>query len=761
MDGFTGQSVRRLEDHRFLTGAGRYVDDITLPGQAFMAMVRSPHAHARITGIDVAAARALPGVLGVFTQADLAADGLGAIPCTTRPPTVGPMLVPERFALASDRVRHVGEPLAFVVAETREAARDATEAVLVDYDPLPVVVDAAAALEAGAPLLWDSAPGNLSYRFQKGNAEAAKAGLAAATHVVEINIVNNRLIIAPMEHRGAIGEYDAGSGVMRLTFSGAGVHALRNILADTIFRVPREKLQVVCPDVGGGFGVKNALYAEQIAVLWAARKLGRPVKWMSGHTEDFVSTAQGRDNITRARLGLDANGKFLALDVETIANLGAFLSIGGPGSSTTAPGNAMGCGYVIPAIFMDVRGAFTNTVPIDAYRGAGKPEANYIIERLIDAAAPVVGIDPVELRRRNLVREFPYPTPMNTTIDCGRFAQNIDPALAAADYAGFGARRAASEARGLLRGVGVTCFLETARGANDEGAEIRFETGGKVAIIFGTQSNGQGHETAFPQICADRLGLPMVAFHYIQADTFAVREGNGHGGARSLHMAGSALVKVIDAVIAKGKPIAARLLQAKEADVSFSNGAYHADGTSVGLLEVAEAERTDAGTPLDTYIWNPLDKITFPNGVHVAEVEIDPDTGLVSLDRYTCVDDYGNTVNPMLTIGQVQGGLAQGIGQAMLEHTVYDTESGQLLSGSFMDYCLPRASDLPDLNVTLSGVPTSANPLGVKGAGQAGAISAPPAVMSAILNALASRGVTHIDMPATPEKVWRALRQAK
>jgi len=761
MDGFTGQSVRRFEDHRFLTGAGRYVDDISLPGQAFLAMVRSTHAHARITGMDLAAAHAMPGVLSVYTQADLAADGLGAIPCTTRPPTVGPLLVPERFALSSDRVRHVGEPVAFVVAETREAARDAAEAVLVDYDPLPVVVDAAAALEPGAPLLWVSAPGNQSYRFQKGNADAAKAGLAAAAHVVEINIVNNRLIIAPMEHRGAIGEYDAATGVMRLTFSGAGVHALRNILADTIFRVPREKMQVVCPDVGGGFGVKNALYAEQIAVLWAARKLGRPVKWMSGHTEDFVSTAQGRDNITRARLGLDANGKFLALDVETIANLGAFLSIGGPGSSTTAPGNAMGCGYAIPAIFMDVRGAFTNTIPIDAYRGAGKPEANYIIERLIDAASPVVGIDPVELRRRNLVREFPYPTPMNTTIDCGRFAQNIDPALAAADYAGFAARRAASETSGLLRGVGVTCFLETARGANDEGAEIRFEIGGKVAIIFGTQSNGQGHETVFPQICADRLGLPMNAFHYIQADTFAVRDGNGHGGARSLHMAGSALVKVIDAVIAKGKPIAARLLQAREEGVNFSNGAYHADGTSVGLLEVAEAERTDAGTPLDTYIWNPLDKITFPNGVHVAEVEIDPETGLVTLDRYTGVDDYGNTVNPMLTIGQVQGGLAQGIGQAMLEHTAYDAESGQLLSGSFMDYCLPRATDLPDLNVVLNGVPTSANPLGTKGAGQAGAISAPPAVMSAILSALASCGVTHVDMPATPEKVWRALRQAR
>ena len=761
MDGLSGTSVRRLEDARFLTGAGRYLDDIVPAGVAHLAMVRSPHAHAVITGINATAARAAPGVLGVFTHADLAADGIGAIPCTTRPPTIGPLLVPERFALARDRVRHVGEPVAFVIAESPIAARDAAEHVEVDYTPLPVVVDAAAALEPGAPLLWDDVPGNLSYRFEKGDRAAVRAGLAAAAHVVEINIVNNRLIIAPIEHRGAIGELDAASGVMRLTFSGAGVHALRNQLADIIFRVPREKMQVLCPDVGGGFGVKNALYPEQIIVLWAARRFGRPVKWVSGHAEDFVSTAQGRDNVTRARLGLDATGKFLALDVNTIANLGAMLSTGGPGSSTTAPGNAMGCGYDIPAVYMAVRGAFTNTIPIDAYRGAGKPEANYIIERLIEAAALVVGIDAVELRRRNLVRDFPHHTAMSTTIDGGRFAANISPALGAADHACFPARRAASEARGMLRGIGVTCFLETARGANDEGAEIRFQPDGKVALIFGTQSNGQGHETSFLQVAADRLGLPMDSFRYVQADTFAVRDGNGHGGARSLHMGGSALVKVIDAIIARGQPIAARLLQAREGDVAFANGRFVAGDRSVGLLEVAEAERSADGSPLDTYLWNKLDVITFPNGVHVAEVEIDPETGLVSLARYSCVDDYGNTVNPMLTIGQVHGGLAQGIGQAMLENTVYDSETGQLLSGSFMDYALPRAVDLPDLNVTLNGVATNANPLGVKGAGQAGAISAPPAVMAAILDALRPLGVKHIDMPATPERVWRAIYQAR
>jgi carbon-monoxide dehydrogenase large subunit len=767
MNELTGTSVRRLEDARFLTGSGRYTDDINRAGQAFAVVIRSPHAHANIVRVDTAAALASSGVLGVFTAADLSVDGVGPIPCATKVATIGPMLVPLRYALAAERVRHVGEPVAFVVAETRVAARDAAERVSVTYDPLPCVVDAGEALAPGAVQLWDEVPGNLSYTFEKGDRAAVQAAFATADHVVELTVVNNRVIVAPIEHRAAIAEYDAATGCFDLLLSGQGVHGIRQQLADTVFRVPRENIRVSCPDVGGGFGVKNGLYPEWIMLLWAARRLRRPIKWVSDHGEDFISTAQGRDNLTHGRLALDATGRILALDVSTIANLGAAMSTGGPGSSTNAPGNAMGGGYAIPAVFMAVRGAFTNTVPIDAYRGAGKPEANYLIERLIDVAAVATGIDRVELRRRNLVSAFPYHTAMGTTIDSGRFADNIDLALAAADRAGYPARRDAARDRGRLRGFALTCFLETARGAPDEGAEIRFTDNGRVRLLLGTQSNGQGHETSFPQVAADRLGLPITAFDYVQADTREVRNGNGHGGARSLHMGGSALVRVIDAVIAKARPIAARLLQAHLDEVAFSAGTFSAGERSVGLLDVARAAHdpanlSDGETPgLDTYIWNPLDKITFPNGCHVAEVEVDPETGEVVLARYTAVDDFGAIVNPMLTIGQVQGGLAQGIGQAMLERTVYDPASGQLLSGSFMDYALPRADDLPSLDVHLCGVPTTSNPLGVKGAGQAGAMAAPQAVIAAVLDALAPLGVRHIDMPATPERVWRAIRLAR
>jgi carbon-monoxide dehydrogenase large subunit len=752
MNELSGQSIRRLEDERFLTGRGRFTDDINHAGQLHLQVVRSPHAHARIRGIDTAAAQAVPGVVGVFQAGDL--DGLGPLPCTTKVPTVGPMLVPEHFALAGDRARHVGEPVAFVVAETLAAARDAAELVLVEYDPLPCVVDAVTALAPGAPQLWDDVPDNRSFRFEKGDRSAVQAAIAAAAHVVELELVNNRVIVAPLEHRGAIGEHDADTETFHLLLSGQGVHGIRQPLADTVFLVPQERIQVACPDVGGGFGVKNGLYAEYILVLWAARRFGCAVKWISGHTEDFVSTAHGRDNVSRARLALDGDGRFLALDVDTIANLGAAMATGGPGSSTNAPGNAMGAGYAIPAVFMQVQGAFTNTVPIDAYRGAGKPEANYLIERLIDAAATITGIDAIKLRRRNLVSVFPHRTAMGTTIDGGRFAANIDIALLAADHAGFAARREVSRDRGLLRGIGVTCFLETARGAPNEGAEILFDGDGKVRLLLGTQSNGQGHETCFPQIAADRLGIPMDRFIFQQADTAIVRDGNGHGGARSLHMGGAALVRAMDSVIAKGRILAGRLLQAPADAVEFAPGRFSAGERSIGLLELAAAEPQG----LDSYEWNLLDIITFPNGCHIAEVEIDPETGHVALLRYTAADDFGTIINPMLTIGQVQGGIAQGIGQAMLEHTVYDETSGQLLSGSFMDYTLPRAADLPDLDIHLNGVPTSANPLGVKGAGQAGAIAAPQAVLSAVLNALAPVGVGHLDMPVTAERVWQAIR---
>lgn len=764
MDPLCGQSVRRLEDERFLTGRGRYTDDLNRPGQAFANVVRSVHAHAKILRIDTDAARAAPGVLGVFTAADLAADGIGPIPCTVQVATVEPMRVPQRLALADDRVRHVGEPVAFVVANTREQARDAAELVEVDYDVLPCVVDARTALAPGAARLWDDIPQNTSYRFEKGDRAAVQAAIAGAAHVVELELINNRIIVAQIEPRVAIGDYQASEQCFDLLLAGQGVHGIRAPLAETVFQVPEIQVQVSSPDVGGGFGVKNGLYPEYILVLWAARALGRPVKWTSEHSEDFVSTAHGRDNFSICRLALNAAGKFLALDVDTVANLGASMATGGPGSSTNAPGNAMGGGYAIPAVFMAVRGVFTNTVPIDAYRGAGKPEANYLVERLIEAAAPIVGIDGITLRRLNLVSEFPHRTAMATTIDCGKFAANIDTALRHADHASFPSRRAAAAARKSLAGIGVTCFLETARGAPNEGAEIRFSEDGRIKLLLGTQSNGQGHETTFPQIAADRLGLPIDSFDYIQADTRQVRRGNGHGGARSLHMGGAALVRAIDAVIAKGRIAAARMLQAEPDAVEFEVGRFSVGARSVGLMDVARAapglpDATPGG--LDSYEWNLLDLITFPNGCHVAEVEIDAKTGAVTLLRYTGVDDFGTVINPMLTIGQVQGGVAQGIGQAMLERTVYDPETGQLLSGSFMDYTLPRAADLPDLMIYLDGVPTAANPLGVKGAGQAGAIAAPQAVVAAILDALKPLGVCHIDMPATPERVWNAIQQAQ
>ena len=741
---YVGQSLRRTEDQRFLTGTGRFVEDIDARDQAWGHVVRSPHAHALLKRIDTAEALKIPGVLAVYTHADIA--HLGLMLCPTQVATMEPMRIPPRPALATGRVRHVGDPVAFLVAETPTAARDGAEAVTVEYEPLPVVVDGAAAMAPTAPQLWDEIPGNLSYRFQKGDAEAVQAAFATAAHTVELELINNRLIIAPTETRAGIGRF--GPNGFELLITAASVHAIRDQLQG-VFGAP---VRVIAPDVGGGFGIKNALYPEWILLLHAARALGRPVKWVGDRAEDFNGTAQGRDNITKARLALDMDGNFLALDVATIANLGAYMSSGGPGSSTNAPANAMGSGYVIPAIFMDVHGVFTNTLPIEAYRGAGKPEVNYLLERLIDRAARQLSIDPVDLRRRNLVAAFPYRKALGTVIDGGRFALGLDEAVARADRSGFEKRRAASAAKGLRRGLGIACFLETARGSPNEGAELRFESDGSITILVGTQSNGMGHETTYTQIAADLLGVPPETFRYVQGDTARVQEGNGHGGARSMHMGGAALVKTVETMLAKAKPIAARLLQAT--DVTFADGRFSVaeDPTrSIALLDVAK----DSPGSLDTYVWNLLDIITFPNGCHIAEVEVDPETGHVTLDRYTAVDDFGTLINPMLTLGQIHGGVAQGIGQALLEHTVYDPDSGQLLSGSFMDYAIPRADDLPDFDIVLTGVPTNANPLGVKGAGQAGAIAAPQTIVLAVLDAL---GIDTIDMPLTPERVWRAIQ---
>ena len=760
-----GRSVRRLEDGRFLTGTGRYVADITVADCLHAHVLRSPHAHALIKGIDISAATSLAGVHAVYTQSDLAAEGLGHMPCLA---AVKPMIVPPRPALANGRVRHVGDPLAFVVADSEEAARAAAELIEVDYESLAVVVDGIAALAADAPAIWPEAPGNLAYHVQRGDADAVAEAMKGAAHIVELEVMNNRVIVTPIEPRAGIARYDAATDTLDLELTGQGVHGIRRQLAEFIFKVAPERVRVHAPDVGGGFGMKNFLYPEWIMLLFAARRLGRPVRWLADRAEEFVMGAQGRDIAATAKLALAADGRLLALDVKMVANLGAYLSGNGPGASVIAASTAQGGVYNIPAIAVDIRGALTNTVPVDAYRGAGKPEANYIIERAIEAAARTLGRNPAELRRQNLIDSFPHKTALGMALDSGDFVANLDAAVARADAEGFAARREAAKARGRLLGIGVACFLETSRGAPNEGAEVRFEADGKVMVAVGTESNGQGHETAFAQVAADRLGVPIEAIRYVQADTGQVKSGAGHGGARSMHMGGAAVVKAIDATLAKARALAAHLLQASEGELAFADGRFAVQGSdrAIALQALAQSAEDPANLPdgmtkgLGVHVMNMTDVFTFPSGCHVAEVEIDPETGAVELVRYTAVDDYGRLINPLLTEGQVQGGVTQGIGQALLEHTVYDASSGQLLSGSLMDYALPRADDLPSFDIELIERPTGANPLGVKGSGQAGCIAAPQTVMAAILDALRPAGVEHLDMPATPERVWRALAKA-
>lgn len=760
------RSIRRLEDGRFLTGRGRYVEDIAEPAALHAYVLRSPHAHALIRSLDVSRAKSMDGVHLVATADDLAADGLGMMPCLA---AVTPLIVPPRPALASGRVRHVGDPVCFVVADSAEIAREAAESIDVDYEPLSSVIHGRTALEAGAPLLWDEAPGNLAYHVQRGDHAAVAAAMKDAAHVVEVDVVNNRVIVVPLEPRAGIARYDAATGTMDLELTGQGLHGIRRQLAEFIFKVAPERIQLSAPDVGGGFGMKNFLYPEWILLLWSARRLKRPVRWLADRAEDFVTGAQGRDIEATALIALDATGRILALDVAMVANLGAYLSGNGPGASVVAASTAQGGVYDIPAIAVDVRGALTNTVPVDAYRGAGKPEANYIVERAIEAAARVLGRDPAALRRQNLIASFPHRTAMGMAIDSGAFIANLDAAVAQAAASDFEGRRAGAKARGRLRGLGVACFLETSRGAPNEGAEVRFEPDGSVIIAVGTESNGQGHETSFAQIASRHLGLPIEAFRYVQADTRAVKSGAGHGGARSMHMGGAALVKAMDAALTKARKLAAHLLQATEHELDYERGRFTVRDSDRGidLAALAASARDPANLPdgmspgLGEHVLNITDVFTFPSGCHVAEVEIDPETGTIDLLSYTAVDDYGHLINPMLTEGQVQGGLAQGIGQALLEHTVYDPQSGQLLSGSLMDYTLPRATDLPYFDIQLIERPTAANPLGVKGSGQAGCIGAPQTVMAAVLDALRPAGVERLEMPATPARVWEALQGAK
>jgi aerobic carbon-monoxide dehydrogenase large subunit len=759
-EGSIGASRRRREDARFLTGTGRFTADLIPPGTARGVVLRSPYAHARIGRIETATARAMPGVLLVLTGADLAAEGLAPLPCPVKVATIGPLIIPPRPALAIDTVRHVGEPVAFVVAISEAAAQDAAEAITVAYEALPAAVGAAAALQPGAPEIWPEAPGNLAFRFERGDRAATEAAFAAAAHIVECRIVNQRIHAAPVEPRAALAHYEAGH--FDLLHAGMGVHAVRAQLA-AVFTLPEAAFRLHCPDVGGGFGMKNFLFPEYVMLCVATRRLGQPVAWVATGSEEFQGAVHARDHDGSARLALDAEGRFLGLHGRYAADLGAYCSAFGPGCPTNSVATAIGGVYAIPAIFLEVQGVFTNTVPVDAYRGAGKPEANYLTERLVEAAAQALHRDPVAIRRQNAIAAFPYRSATGMLMDTGRFGANLVDLDVLADRAGFAARRAASEAKGRRRGLGIACFLETSRGAPQEWAAVRFAADGMVDLAIGTQSNGQGHETSFPQFAAQWLGLPEARFRLVQADTDAVPFGNGHGGARSLHVGGTALVMAMEAVLEKARRLAAHLLQAAPEALDFSAGAFRVRGSERGidLPALAVAARDPAQLPegmapgLDAEAMNLSDAVAFPSGAHLAEVEIDPETGAVALLRYLAVDDYGRLINPMLTVGQVQGGLAQGIGQALLERILHAPDSGQLLTASPMDYALPRADDLPALEIELREEPTGVNPLGVKGVGQAGAIGAPQTVMAAVRDAL---GGADLAMPATPEAVWRALR---
>jgi carbon-monoxide dehydrogenase large subunit len=764
-----GQAVRRVEDKRFVTGTGRYTDDVNLPRQAYAAILRSPHAHARIVRIDGAAAKAAPGVLGVYTHDDMAQDGWGTIDCAAPVPNKdgSRAKLPPHHSLAKDKVRHVGDGVAFVVAETLAQAKDALDLIEVEYETLPAATDLATAMDPGQPLVWDDAPANLCLDWEIGDEKATQAALAKAKHVIELELVNNRIVVNSMEPRGALGLYEPGEEQWSLWSSTQGSHFVRKLLSSQI-ATPENRIRVVTPDVGGGFGMKLFLYPEHGMVLFAAKRLGRPVKWTGERSDAFVTDTHGRDNLTKARLALDENGVFLGLRVDTIANLGAYISNYGPFIPTLA-GTAMLTGvYKTPAIYCSVKSVFTHTVPVDAYRGAGRPESAYIVERLVDHAARKLGLTPAEIRKRNFIRpeDMPFRTVLGRTYDSGDFARNLGDALKAVDAAGFAQRKAASRARGKLRGLGLATYIEECGGGFDEVAEVRFDGSGAATLLVGTQSSGQGHQTAYAQLLADKLGLEMDEVRVVQGDTETMSFGRGTGGSRSLPVAGVAVERAAEKLIEKGRRIAAHRLEAAEADIEFAEGKFRIAGTdrSVPIQRIAKAAFNPLELPpglepgfAEKVHFLPADS-TYPNGCHVCEVEIDPETGDIALLRFLVVDDFGKVVNPLLLAGQVMGGVAQGIGQAVLEGCVYDNETGQLLTASFNDYAMPRADDVPPVEFSYNVVPCRTNPLGIKGAGEAGAIGAPPAVINAIVDALAEFGVEHIDMPATPERIWRAVQ---
>jgi len=778
MNALVGTPVKRKEDFRFITGNGRYTDDLTKPGQSWAVFVRSPHAHAKIRSVDPKAALALPGVLAVLTGADLAADGVKGLICgwMIHSKDGTPMKAGNHPALAIDRVRHVGDQVAVVIGETAGAAAAGAEAVAVDYEVLPAVMAAPDALAAGAPQIHDEAPGNLIYDWQLGDEKKTEIAFAAARHIVELDIVNNRLVPNAMEPRAAIGEYDAGSGIFTLTTTSQNPHVARLVLSAFVNIAPEHKLRVIAPDVGGGFGSKIFIYPEETVCVWAAKKVGRPVRWTADRSESFLTDAHGRDHVSKAALALDANGKILALRVSTIANIGAYMSTFSSSVPTYLYATLLSGQYDIGAIHAEVKAAFTNTAPVDAYRGAGRPEATYVVERLVEEAARQLKMDPAELRRRNFIRTFPHQTPVIMNYDIGDYDASLDAAMKKADVAGFAARKASAAKAGRLRGLGYATYIEACGIAPSqavgslgagvglwESAEVRVNPTGSVEVLTGSHSHGQGHETTFAQLVADRLGVPIDTIEIVHGDTDKVQFGMGTYGSRSGAVGMSAISVALDRIVAKAKKIAAAVMEVPEDDVTFEDGRFagHHTNKSMVFAEVAlaayvghrfDTSKIEPGLK-ETAFYDPLN-FTFPAGCHICEVEIDTETGTSRIVNFTAVDDFGTVINPMIVEGQVQGGIAQGIGQALLEHGIYDTSSGQLVTGSYNDYAMPRADDLLDFDIGMTITACPSNPLGIKGCGEAGAIAAPAAVMNAITDAL---GVKTFDMPATPEKVWRAI----
>ena len=772
-----GASVRRFEDIRFITGRGRYTDDINQPGQAYAVFLRSPYARARVVAVDRSAAMEVDDVLAVLTGRDMAADGIGDLPCgwLIKSNDGTDMRQPRHPPLAVERVNYVGEPYGVVIANTLAAAREAADAVVTDFEELAAVVSVSTATRSTQ--IHDNVPANRSYLWELGDKAATDAAFARAAHVTKLDITNNRLIPNAIEPRAAIGVYEKGTESFTLYTTSQNPHLARLVLSAFVKLAPEHKLRIVAPDVGGGFGSKIFIYPEETAVAWAARRLGRAVKWTSDRSEAFLADAHGRDHVTHAELALDAAGHFLALRVKTIANLGAYLSTFASSVPTILYGTLLAGQYRTPAIYVEVDGVFTNTAPVDAYRGAGRPEATYVVERIVETAARELAIDPTELRRRNFIQpaDFPYQTPVALVYDIGDYEASLNKALALIDYAGFPARRTASHSRGRKRGIGFSCYIEacglapsklaTALGAGVglyESGEVRVNPTGSVTVFTGSHSHGQGHETTFAQIVSDRLGIPIENVEVVHGDTGRIEFGLGTYGSRSVAVGGSALVKATDKVIAKGKKIAAHMLESESANIDFESGVFsvRASNRSLTFGEVAFAAYVPSNYPLDLEpglsekaFYDPTN-FTFPAGTHIAEVEIDPQTGVVDVVNFVAVDDFGKVINPMIVEGQVHGGIAQGIGQALLEHGIYD-ETGQLITGSYMDYCMPRADDLPSFIVDTTVTACTHNPLGVKGCGEAGAIGAPAAIMNAVTDAI---GIKDVAMPATPERVWRACR---